>query len=131
MIVSSYLECALDPKQAKKKVAALVKLLKPLSGEFDSIAFCGSSGLLIGPTVAQRLNKQMILVRKEGANDNNHHSDYQVEGNSASQHYVIIDDLVCTGATIDFIKEKIENKFKTPTCRGIVLYGLPSIRGWD
>jgi hypothetical protein len=91
--------------------------------DFDSFAVCGTSGLLIGSLAADRLGKGLIVVRKEC--DVNH-SDNWIECSNDAHRFVIIDDCISTGATIQYILRRVaercdEIKFNMP-CRGMFLY---------
>lgn len=101
-IVSSHLHTYLSPYLLANKLRIATKLLR--SFDFDTIAFRGMSGALTAPTLAMRLKKQMILVRKDG--DDSHTYD-RVEGNRASLRYIIVDDFVSTGKTRNTIIDKV------------------------
>jgi len=91
--------------------------------KFDAIVFRGMSGALVAPIVAYLLKKPVVLVRK----DKNTHSTYWVEGLHEVNRYIVIDDLICTGKTMNEILTKMSERhaasFKTPhECVGIFLY---------
>lgn len=116
----------LDSKKRKETVDKLVDYFTNYcSLNYDSIAFTGMSGAIIAPEVAGRLNKEVILVRKE----KNSHSPVMVEGNYDSQNYIILDDLIYTGNTVRFILSQIQNfRFNKMRfwpgiqCKGIFTY---------
>jgi len=110
-IHSSYLYVALDPHRLAKIVAATVKALQPHKHEFDTIAFRGASGSLVGPAVALRLRKHLLLVRREEDRDASH-SGLLVEGNLNTERYVIVDDFVSSGNTVAKIIEAIKEHQK-------------------
>ena len=65
------------------------------------------SGVIIAVAVADRLKKKLILVRKQG--EKTHGKDLESSvGIGRKFRYIIIDDQIDTGATIDRILEKIE-----------------------
>lgn len=65
--------------------------------EFDCIAVRGTSGMLIGPTLAYDLNKRLCVVRKRLQNS---HAETLLETNMHRfDRYIIVDDLIDTGAT--------------------------------
>ena len=73
---------------------------------------------MVGPSVADRLGKNLILVRQNKGS----HSDYLVEGPKDGR-YVIIDDLVDTGRTVKRIVHGIHNRLcQYSQCVGMVLY---------
>lgn len=90
--------------------------------DFDSFAVCGVSGLLIGTLAAERMGKGLIVVRK----GEDCHSSSQIECSNHAHKFVIIDDLSCTGETLQRMIDEIgkrceEIKFNMP-CRGVFLY---------
>jgi hypothetical protein len=106
-ISSSYLTQVLNTEGLIRYSQNVIDALKPYVNQFDSIAFRGMSGALIGPVVAMALNKNIIMVRKKDGN----HSYMPVEGYIATKSYVIVDDFIDSGATIKIIKDEI-NKWK-------------------
>lgn len=96
-----------------------VKCLKGV--KFDTIVFRGFSGAVVGPAVALRLRKPWVLVRKVGDSS---HSPRAVEGN-VSGSYVIIDDFIDTGETVD----KITSTFSDGLCVGVYLYSPSWLKG--
>jgi adenine/guanine phosphoribosyltransferase-like PRPP-binding protein len=101
--------------------------------DIDTIAVRGVSGMVMGAQLALKLNKNLCVVRKKDGS----HSDNDVESGMAFQgNYIILDDLIDTGATIKAILKKIkendaqavrsngwENKaVGHSTCLGIYLY---------
>ena len=85
---------------------------------FDSIACSGISGLLFAPPVARKLKKSLIIVRKRKGD----HSHTLVEGDRAVKSYIILDDLVSTGATIERIIHRIEEESPDARCLGFLGY---------
>lgn len=103
----------INPKLAKRTVAGCVKQLKDL--EFDAIAFRGLSGALIAPTVAMRMGKTLIAVRKGEKS----HSSNMVEGDRAARRYVIIDDFIASGATVEAILDGVHKWAPKAECIGV------------
>jgi hypothetical protein len=98
--VVHYLERVLDVTQLPGIAEALAETLIRSGWEFDAIAFRGLSGTLVAPLVACRLNKRMIAVRK----GENTHSSHSAEGlANEPTRYVIVDDLIDSGGTVDSI----------------------------
>jgi len=56
----------LELKEWKASVKDGVANLKPRRHLFDAIAFRGMSGAIIAPAIAARLNKPVLMVRKDG-----------------------------------------------------------------
>lgn len=117
-IRSQYLECVLDKKKRQKVLKKTVDVLRKHRKKFDTIVFCGMSGALVAPVVADRLRKGMMLVRKKS---DNRHSTFEVEG-VIPERYVIVDDLVDSCSTVQFIIEKIAAECPAAKCVGLLLY---------
>lgn len=116
---SSYLHSALDRDKIDLTVNTLIHLIDECEFHFDAIAFTGMSGALIAPLVAQRLQKELLLVRKAGDGS---HSGYIVEGGLDCTKFIIIDDLIMSGNTIRNLLEKVKTVCPNATCSGIILY---------
>lgn len=112
----SYL--TLDHKKRKRYIAATVKALKNSGLEFRSIVCTGLSGMMIAPVVAERLGARLVIVRKD---ESSHGSDIETSGIIGS--YIILDDFIETGATLDRVIEKInDNGYLMGECVGAFLY---------
>jgi phosphoribosylpyrophosphate synthetase len=130
-VVTDYLYEAVHTPELRRTVRSIVKLLKErnLTNKFGSIAFRGMSGACVAPTVALRLNKNLMMVRKKTDPkkpfNNDSHSIHMVEGN-LKKDYIIIDDFMESGKTIREIKKQIENeaeiRYMYPNLVGIVFY---------
>jgi phosphoribosylpyrophosphate synthetase len=73
--------------------------------EFDAIAFRGMSGAIPSPVIALAMNKTMIMVRKP---ESESHSGRNVEGDRAARRYVIVDDFIESGATVQAIYDQVK-----------------------
>lgn len=91
-----------DPKEQQERMDKAFGILSKV--EFDAIAMRGASGMLFGAPLAFLMNKGMILVRKP---EELNHSYRTVEGLASGKKYIIVDDLVSTGATVRIMKEAI------------------------
>ena len=116
-----YLVGAVKTDTRKYIVKRIVEKIKELNLDFDAIAFRGMSGAIIAPIVANELNKDLLMVRKSDGN----HSGFELEGNRNSQNYIIIDDLIATGKTINSILSVVKNRTSS-NCLGIFLYAAGS-----
>jgi adenine/guanine phosphoribosyltransferase-like PRPP-binding protein len=90
---------------ASDRFLALKKELK-----FDAIAFCGSSGCAIAFNLAALHEIPLIYVRKK---DEKSHSRARIECNDKLvevKKYLIVDDFVDQGSTIDHIVSTIESQ---------------------
>lgn len=88
--------------------------------DFDSIAFCGISGALFGPTLAHAMGKEIILVRKK---DDTSHSNYTVEGFRDSQRYIFVDDIIDYGRTFRHTVNGVKRFAPNAKLIGVYLYG--------
>jgi adenine/guanine phosphoribosyltransferase-like PRPP-binding protein len=115
---SSHIKKFISTNSLKKYIRNAVKTLKEIDKltPFDTIAFCGISGCLIGPLLAIRLKKEMIVVRKPR---DDRHSSYEVEGNADVKNYIIVDDLISSGDTMRHVKSSITKELsKSAVCLG-------------
>ena len=116
---SSHLERVLDPRKRQDTIQWLVDTLKPHVDKFDAIVVCGASGMLLA-SVADVLHKNLILVRKSSDDS---HSTVPVEG-PRDGRYIILDDMIDTGHTIQWMYDTMFSFNQYATCVGIVLYHL-------
>lgn len=107
---------ALDYRAARKILALAEKILSKI--KFDAIAYSGASGSLIAPALAFRMNKGLLLVRKE----KNTHSGSKVEGHTQIKRYIIVDDFVNTGDTIKRIAREVKKNCDCAILVGVYEY---------
>jgi adenine/guanine phosphoribosyltransferase-like PRPP-binding protein len=119
----SYLGTVYNPKEYRRLVERVVKRVEKLKSKlkFDTIAFRGSSGAALAYPVASRLGLRLAHVHKTGthacrAGD--------VEGAENVRRYLIIDDFVESGKTLNKIVRAIDAWYgqKTTLCVGVLLY---------
>ena len=108
----------LNHKVRNKIIIKAVCDLRKISDTFDSIACCGSSGLMVVPQIAELLNKNIILVRKK---NDKCYSNFAIEGVSPFR-YIIVDDLICSGGTVRHIKRTIREDVNRAKCVGLYCY---------
>jgi adenine/guanine phosphoribosyltransferase-like PRPP-binding protein len=111
----------LTAKVLKKVISDCKLKLKKV--KFDTIAVRGTSGLLIGPSLAMALNKDLLIVRKPKESS---HSSHRIEGIGTSQKIVLVDDFIASGETIRTMIKTIETHCITPEIIGILLYASVS-----
>lgn len=129
-IETDYLYCALAPggvvacaSRIMDRIVALTK--EGVLGSVDAVVVRGVSGLLVGPMVSAFLDKSLIVVRK----DDGAHCKRACEGNRNIGTYIVIDDYVCTGKTIQTIVREVEWFVHTqslnpiPKLLGVFTYG--------
>lgn len=111
----------MTPNDLSQTVDAVCATIEATKVSFEAIAFTGASGLLIAPSVAMRLNKQMMLIRK---NKDSCHSNFSLEGYVGGGNYIIIDDCIDSGSTIeriDAVVGRLQNEQRW-TMESIFLY---------
>lgn len=96
------------------------KLRKEL--KFDTIAFTGVSGAAVAFNVALQLKMPMLCVRKSNEHSHATSTIGYVEGNIHAKKYLIIDDTIATGSTIENIVNEINSQSPRAKCVGIMLY---------
>ena len=112
----AYMSAALRRKEIDESVEKCVTVLE--KKRFDTIAFRGLSGMLIGPIVAHWLGKEVIVIRKNSDN----HSNHTVEGHLAAKKYVVLDDFIQTGETVREIINRVKEFSSVAEVAGGVFY---------
>jgi adenine/guanine phosphoribosyltransferase-like PRPP-binding protein len=107
----------LNHKYRNKIIINAYTKLNKLDIYYDAIACCGTSGLMVVPQIAELLKKNIIVVRKQ----KDGYSDFMVEG-THTNHYIIIDDLICSGGTIKHIIKNIKAETPRSKCVGVYCY---------
>lgn len=107
----------------KKSLPALKKLKRALN--FDAIAITGSSGAALAFYASIHLDVPVIYVRK--ARENSHGQQIESNVHGAVKRYIIVDDFIDSGATVNRIISHIDKQCKKrleaePECVGIFLY---------
>ena len=108
----------LSHKNRNKIIIKAICDLRKIADTFDSIACCGVSGLMVVPQIAELLNKNIVLVRKS---EEKRYSEFWVEGVSPFR-YIIVDDLICSGNTVKWIKQAISEDNPKTVCTGLYCY---------
>ena len=122
---SHYLTRVYNPRQFKVIVRNTLEIAKQVDekSKYDTIAFTGQSGSALAYILAHSLNKKMICVRKDS--DNSHYftdSGNNFEGYVNAKKYIIVDDFICSGESIDKIVQTVQAKIPKAKCVGILLY---------
>lgn len=105
----------LNHKERNRIIIKAVCDLRKIAKDFDTIACCGVSGLMVVPQIAELLDKHILIVRK----DEKRYSEFRTEG-VAPFRYVVVDDLICSGTTINHITLCIKEEY--PRARSIGVY---------
>lgn len=106
MITTDYLWEFFDHATRMKLLNTARRVLREV--EFDAVAFTGVSGALLGPMIADALDKELIVVRKMDREYS--HSALRVEGALHVGSYIIADDFVATGQTLYRVYNAIADK---------------------
>ena len=107
----------LNHKERNRIIIKAVCDLRKISNDFDSIACCGVSGLMVVPQIAELLNKNILIIRK----NEKRYSEFRTEG-IAPLRYVVIDDLICSGTTINHITSIIKDEYPRAKALGVYCY---------
>lgn len=99
--------------------------------KFDAIAFTGSSGAALAYPLSYILGLPLICVRKSPKDS---HFGLRLEGYVSASRYIIVDDFIESGRTINKIQRAIKSKNEAASCVGIYLYNdgainLPDFKG--
>lgn len=115
-------------KRAEYAASAINKMMAETGA--TSVVVHGNSGVSCGfaALMLSDVDFNIVLLRKD--NDNSHGSPIEGPEGHFLERYLILDDFVSTGATMNRIRDKIimlhkqSNLFEAaPECVGIVLYG--------
>lgn len=121
-VSSSYLHSVYEPEAFQRTVDIIVELMRPHVGDFDAIAFRGSSGAALAYPVAYLLKKPLIHVRKDLG-----HSYSKLEGLMGARRIAIVDDFVASGTTLRTIMQELvdgylEKGYAAPVLAHLFLY---------
>jgi adenine/guanine phosphoribosyltransferase-like PRPP-binding protein len=116
--ISSHLRPILQDGGVAYVGSQLIEYARELDVEFDAIAVCGYSGAIAGSILAYAMNKNLVIVRKESEDC---HSPLTREGVMCGD-YIIVDDLVNSGSTIEKIVNEVDDLCEYAECRGVLLW---------
>ena len=100
-VESDYLRCVFDRYEFLGKLEEAEDFLRREVPDFQVIACQGVSGLAFASVLAYRMEKGLLVVRKEGKVESSH-SCMGIEGciPTGNDKWLIVDDFVSTGATM-------------------------------
>lgn len=114
------------PEERRRVIDALVLAVLKLP-HVDFIVGCGASGSTIGCAVAYELDLPLAIVRKDG--ESCHSRYHKVQGdNLMSGDYVVIDDLIDTGRTVQHIVDALDEDSDLVREEHWIMLGAPSPR---
>ncbi len=115
------------PKEWTKKLQGCAKKIDALKKKhtIDALAYTGSSGAAAAYVLGVALDLPVVYVRKKG--ESSHGNDVESNTSKAIKGYLVIDDFINSGATVEHIVGGIEKYAKSrnekaPKCVGVFLY---------
>lgn len=130
---SGHLDAIFKFQNRKRVVKNIVSFLKQHNKihPFDVIVCRGLSGIVPASIAAHYLNKGLCCIRHDMTN----HSAGLIEGQHPTGRYIILDDFIASGNTINTILDTLYDNLnmRESTCQGIVLYERlgGNITKWD
>lgn len=109
VVKSDYLSEIMSPIGLQKTVRKVCRIIRTSGVKFDAVAFRGFSGAIIAPMVACRMKKGFLAVRKSKEYEACHSSQLVEGAVKVDCRYIIVDDLISSGATIWNIVETLKN----------------------
>ena len=106
----------IDIDVMRELVPYAVEILKTF--DFDALAFRGVSGAIIAPVLALELRKSIIVVRKTA--EKSHLWGRTVQGDNNARRYIIVDDFIDSGATVQTIVKEILLWQPHAVCLGVL-----------
>ncbi len=108
----------LNVKIRNKVIFSAIDRLRNIDKQFDTIACCGTSGLLVVPQISEILKKNILVIRKK---HEKRYSPFEYEG-VVPKNYIIIDDLICSGQTVKHILNTISRECSRSNCIGVYTF---------
>ena len=135
MILSSGYATGYAAEEVRKRAQWAANAINDMMAETGatSVVVHGNSGVSCGfaALVLSDLDFNIVLLRKD--NDNSHGAPIEGPDGHHLERYLILDDFVSSGQTLNRIRDKIfslsiqrwhyEPGEETPECVGVVLYG--------
>jgi hypothetical protein len=111
-------------QEVVNRVADRIRALRAKNPEIEGLAACGQSGTMLMGALSFVLGMPQIAVRKSSHDMG--HDDAMANGDFGIQGYVIVDDFVSSGHTVEHIIREISKRAapigKAPKCFGVVAY---------
>ncbi len=115
------------PSSWTKKLQSCAKKINKLKikHSIDALAYTGSSGAAAAYVLGTALDLPVVYVRKK--DENSHGKRVEANTDEPIKNYLIIDDFISSGTTVENIVSGIEKHardygVKAPTCVGVFLY---------
>ena len=115
-------EPELFPRTVEKAIAKAEQLKKEL--KFDTIAFSGMSGAAMAFILGHWLDLPLLCIRKkeETSHFRSSRPSCLCEGNLSAKRYLIVDDFISSGSTVNFMIETIAHEMPYAECSGMLMY---------
>lgn len=131
-ILTDYLENIFVPELFQQLVPRAIQKARSIHVEhpYDAIAFTGTSGCSIGFILGYTLNIPIICIRKP--DQESHYKSWSCEeirsfeGFNAPQRYLIVDDGICSGKTVERIMTAINNSCGKCRCVAMLMFNSNS-----
>lgn len=129
---TSYLHRVFRPEDFQASVKSMLRKVSDVyeATPFEALAFTGQSGAAMAYILSYTLQFPMILVRQD--DDTSHHvklwspdenpSLKCLEGEVDARSYLIVDDQIEQGRTVNLIVNRIQSYNPSAICVGAVLY---------
>lgn len=135
-IRSVYLKSVYEIDKFQKTVQKTINIAEELQKKyhFDTIAFCGMSGAAMSFLLSHWLNIPLICVRKSTDGSHFHNASHKglvCEGNLDAKRYLIVDDFIATGDTVNRIINSIRKEAPDAECVSMLMYAEPRNRNWS
>jgi adenine/guanine phosphoribosyltransferase-like PRPP-binding protein len=131
---TSYLQHVFDQgifQRAVDKTLTAAEAIRKRTG-FDTIAFSGMSGAAMAFLLSHWMGVPTLCVRKKG--DSSHYvssTRRYLEGNAVDvRKYLIVDDFISSGATVQYMIDTIGDTNAQAECVGMLMYASYSDRQW-
>ncbi len=115
-----------EPNSFKTLIDSFIlKIKNHTNNDFDYIACQGVSGAILAGPLSLAIDKPLLIIKKY---EEKSHRETKVTGHidrfKENYSYIIVDDMICSGATISNIYSLIKDEFKTKHvgCKGIFLH---------
>lgn len=115
------------PSRLRAKAAQLAELIPKAMAETGADAVCvtGKSGIALAFATLMLVDFPLVVVRKRG--EKTHGSMIEGENGTSFTKYLILDDFIASGMTLDSIVDIIDQQAEvrnvaTPKLVGVVLY---------
>lgn len=112
-IVTDYLCDVFSPSLFQTLVEETIRKAREIREDdaFDTIAFSGTSGCALGFILGHALDVPIICIRRHGEESHYHawreENNRAFEGNSDTKRYLIVDDFIASGNTVNRIMDII------------------------